>query len=84
LQIATAVLPFICEAEKLSHFTGLEKKAYVMMRASQFAKLNKIRFNEIQVSSRIEELVELTRHVNENVKLKQEVEVNKATGNDWL
>lgn len=65
IKVANAVLPFIQEAEKLVNYTGAEKKTYVMTKANQFAISNKIKFEEAQVSARVEELVELTKKVNE-------------------
>ena len=64
VKIGNAVLPFIHEAEKLTGYTGAEKKAYVMTKANQFAIQNKIVFNEEQVSKKIEELINLTKQVN--------------------
>ena len=75
IKIGNAVLPFIREAEKFSNYSGTEKKAYVMIKATQFAAKNKISFNEEQVSEKIEELVALTRQVNcKKNPTKEEVE----------
>ena len=84
--ISNAVLPIICEAEKLSNFTGLEKKAYVMTKATQFALSNKIRFDEEMVSQKIEELINLTRQVNcQCPKKKSQVEKEmRQMTKDWL
>ena len=82
LQIANAVLPFIREAENLTHFTGIEKKAFVMMKASQFAQANKMKLNETQVGTRVDELVDLTRKVNSEVNPKEIKE--QIAKNTWL
>jgi len=75
--ISNAVLPFIREAERLVHYTGVEKKLYVMTKAAQFALNNKISFDEELVSSRIEELVALTRQVNTKIRAKEVREIEK-------
>jgi len=86
--ISNAVLPFIREAEKLIHYTGIEKKLYVMTKAAQFALNNKISFDEELVSSRIEELVALTRQVNTKMRVKEikeiEKEIKEITTQNWL
>lgn len=64
ISIGNAVLPYIREAEKFTGLSGAEKKAYVMTKVSQFAMDNCIPFDSIQVSAKIEELVELTKQVN--------------------
>ena len=64
LCISNAIVPYIREAERLANFTGAEKKAYVMVKASQFALQSKIPFNEKQISDKVEELITLTRVVN--------------------
>lgn len=64
VKISNAVLPFIREAEKFSAYSGAEKKAYVMTKATQFAIANDIAFDEEQVSEKVEELVSLTKQVN--------------------
>ena len=87
MQIANAVLPFIREAEKFPAYSGVEKKAYVMIKASQFAMQNKIKFNEAQVSSRIEELVALTKQVNTKMRARETREIEqeiKEVSSSWL
>jgi hypothetical protein len=64
IRIGNAVLPYITEAENFQAFSGQEKKAYVMTRAIMFAIQNRIKFNEQQVSEKIEEIIELTKQVN--------------------
>jgi len=72
IKIGNAVLPFIKEAEKLTSYTGIEKKEYVMTKANQFAIQHNIPFNAEEVSDKIEELITLTRHVNKKITPKQE------------
>lgn len=86
LKIANAVLPFIQEAEQLVNYTGAEKKAYVMTKANQFAISNKMKFDETQVSQKVEELVQLTKQVNEREsRTKQLVTTNqKQKTEEWL
>ena len=69
--VAGAILPFIREAEKLEHYTGIEKKTYVMTRAAQYALERKIIFNEKLVSERIEEVISLTKQVNSTPEQKK-------------
>lgn len=64
IEIANAVLPYIEEAEKLIHYSGEEKKEYVMTKANQFAIDNGIAFDAEDVSAKIEELIGLTKQVN--------------------
>ena len=90
--ISNAVLPFIREAERFTHFTGLEKKIYVMTKAAQFAIANKIKFDESLVSNKVEELITLTRLVNaksrpkEKSQIEQELQELKSQNldQDWL
>jgi hypothetical protein len=87
IKIGNAVLPFIREAEKFTSYTGLEKKAYVMTKANQFALSNRIPFKEIQVSEKIEELVALTKQVNIKSTTKEKAEIKKeiqAISKIWL
>lgn len=58
-------------AETLSHYTGAEKKEYVMTKANQFAITKSIKFNADKVSSLVEDLVALTKQVNQREKDKQ-------------
>lgn len=63
-KITKEIIPYISDAEKLSHFSGEEKKEYVMTKLNKFAIENKIDFNEELTSQRIEELISLTKEVN--------------------
>jgi hypothetical protein len=88
IKISNAVLPFIKEAEKFTAYSGEEKKAYVLTKANQFALTNNLKFNENQVSEKIEELVMLTKQVNAktSTKDKNEIakEIKKITQGKWL
>lgn len=79
VKIGNAILPFIHEAEKITTYSGEEKKTYVMTKASQFAAENHISFDAEQVSEKIEELVTLTKQVNIKTKIKENAEVKKGT-----
>lgn len=63
-EVTKNIIPFIMEAEKFINYTGEEKKKYVMTRLNQYAIENNIKFNQIETSNKIEELVELTKNVN--------------------
>jgi len=77
IKIGNAVLPFIKEAEKLTSYTGAEKKEYVMTKANQFAIQHSIPFNAEEVSNKIEELITFTRHVNKKITPKQEAAIKQ-------
>ena len=64
IKIGNAVIPFIEQAEKFTHYTGAEKKEYVLTKANQFAIEKGIDFNAAEVGAKIEELVTLTKQVN--------------------
>ena len=62
--IGKAVLPYIEQAEGFTHYSGAEKKEFVMTKANQFAIERGIAFNAKLVGEKIEELVKLTKKVN--------------------
>ena len=64
IKIGEAVIPYIEQAEGFLHYSGAEKKEYVMTKATRFAIDNGIGFDAEAVSGKIEELVELTKQVN--------------------
>lgn len=64
VKIGNAVIPYIQEAETFLHYSGEEKKQFVMTKANRFAIDNNIKFDEQAVSDKIEELVALTKQVN--------------------
>lgn len=61
----------IVEAEKFTHYTGEEKKNYVLTITNQFAIQNNIDFDKEEVGKQIDELVALTRQVNQREKDKK-------------
>lgn len=64
LQLTQDLMPFIEEAEKFIHFTGVEKKAYVMTKATQLVINNKMKVSQGKISDTIDGLVRLTKEVN--------------------
>lgn len=64
IKITQEIIPFIEEAETFIHYTGTEKKAYVMTKATQFVINNKMKVEPEKISNAIEELVSLTKKVN--------------------
>ena len=70
------------EAEKL--FTlGTEKKKYVIEKMKIFTKDNKIKFNKEEVSLMIEELVILTKQINNKCNVKEEEKSDVRTSIKW-
>ena len=63
LKLAETIQPLIVEAEKFTHFSGEEKKQYVLTKANQFAIDHKLKFDQEKVSVMIDELVETTKKV---------------------
>ena len=68
IKIGNAVIPYIEQAESFAHYSGEEKKEFVMTKANQYAIENDIAFNAELVSTKIEELVKLTKKVNKREK----------------
>lgn len=64
IEICNAILPYIVQAESYVHYSGEEKKEYVMTKVNQYAIENRIAFDKQAVSAKVEELVELTKEVN--------------------
>lgn len=64
VKIGNAMIPYIEEAETFAHYSGAEKKAYVMTKIRQYALGSDIKIDEEQVSKAVEELVELSKEVN--------------------
>ena len=63
-QITKELVPCIIEAEQFVNYTGEEKKNYVMTKVNQFAIDNDITFDPEYVSSKVEQLISLTKEVN--------------------
>lgn len=64
IKIGNAMIPYIQEAESYVHYSGEEKKEYVMTKANQYAIENGIAFDKQAVSAKVEELIKLTKEVN--------------------
>lgn len=62
---------FITKAEGFEHYTGEEKKEIVLAWASNFCASKGMKFDAEKVGSEIEELVALTKKVNQRDKDKQ-------------
>ncbi len=59
-----AVAPLMEIAETFTHYSGEEKKEYVMTKVQQFAIENGIKFDSEAVTNKIEELIDLSKNVN--------------------
>lgn len=68
LKISGVIEQFIKEAEKFVNYTGAEKKAYVMAQATSFAVKNGIDVDDSYISQKVEELVTLTKEVNQRTQ----------------
>lgn len=63
-KLVTFVKETMAEADTFKNFTGVEKKAFVMTKANQWALDHGIKFNVEKVSKAIEDLIKLTKQVN--------------------
>lgn len=70
-KLKTFVQECITTAETFKNFTGEEKKEYVITKANQYAISKGIKFDTEKVSNLIEDLVTLTKQVNQREKDKQ-------------
>lgn len=78
VSIAEKVQPYIVEAEEFINYTGEEKKAYVLTKANQYAIENNLSFDVEAVSKEIDNLVELTKQVNQREKDKATTETTQT------
>lgn len=62
---------FVEEAEKFSHYTGAEKKNFVLTKLNQFSIDNHMKFDEEWVSSKVDEVISLTKKVNASENKKE-------------
>ena len=62
--LKSALCDFMIKAEEMVGSTGEEKKQAVLKWSKEFCKEQGINFNEDQVSSAIETLINLTKKVN--------------------
>jgi hypothetical protein len=63
-KIGDALIPYIEQAEKFTHYSGAEKKEYVLTKANRFAMEKGFEFNAAEAEAKLEELVALSRQVN--------------------
>lgn len=75
--LRTELQNFVSKAESFANFTGVEKKEIVLAWTANFCNSKGIKFDVEKVSAEIEELVALTKKVNQREKDKQ-VEQNKT------
>ena len=64
IKICNAIVPYIEQAEGFLHYSGEEKKEYVMTKANRYAIENNIAFDEDEISEKVEELIALSKEVN--------------------
>lgn len=64
LEVCGVLIPFVEEAETFTHYSGAEKKAYVMTKVGQFNLRQNLVMDEEFVSEMIEEYIRLSRRVN--------------------
>lgn len=75
-KLSEVLQKFVIEAEAFTNFTGAEKKEYVMTKANRYAIDNKISYDENAVSEKVEDLVALSKQVNNK---KSDLAGNKTT-----
>lgn len=73
-KITKMIIPYIVEAEELINYTGVEKKEYVMTKLNQYAIENKLKFDSNIISSKIEELLSMSKKVNYKEDIDNNVE----------
>lgn len=64
LEICGVLIPFVEEAETFTHYSGAEKKAYVMTKVGQLNLRQKVVMDDEFVSKMIEEYIRLSKRVN--------------------
>ena len=62
--ILEAVAPLMEIAEKFRHYSGEEKKEFVLTKLNQFSLENNLAFDAEAIDKKIEELIKLTKQVN--------------------
>lgn len=72
IEICNAILPFVEQAETFSHYSGEEKKQFVMTKANRYALCRGLKFDEQLVGEKVEELVALTKNVNAQAAVKSD------------
>ena len=81
-QVAGEVIPMIKEAEKLTNYTGEEKKAYVMTKLERFVINNNLKITKEDISNVIEELICLTNVVN--IKKNEDTYITKKQNDNQI
>lgn len=79
LSLTEQISVFVKEAEEFTHYTGAEKKNYVLTKMNQYSIDHNMDYDGEYVSDKIEELIETTKRVNA-VKETETVTAEK----DWL
>lgn len=64
LTVRKILLGLISEAEKFLHFTGAEKKEYVLQKVNEFITENNFTVDPAVISQTIDEIVAVTKTVN--------------------
>ncbi len=59
-----AIAPLMELAEKYHNYSGEEKKQFVLTKMNQLAIENNLKFDAEEISNRIEELITLSKEVN--------------------
>lgn len=58
------LMNFMAEAENHKNFSGEDKLQFVLSKYIQYCYANKIDYNEVETTSDVEQLVELTKEIN--------------------
>lgn len=64
VDLLDAVAPIMEIAETFTHYSGEEKKEYVLTKINQLAIENGVDYDSETVTSKIEELIKLSKQVN--------------------
>lgn len=73
-KIAKAAQTYVTDAEQFIHYSGTEKKTWVLTKINQYAIQAGIPFDEDQASGIVEDIVTITKKVNRRDKdIKKEV-----------
>ena len=67
-KLETALKEFIENVECLTNLTGEEKKEIVLAKASNFCQTIGLKFDVVKVSTTIEDLISLSKKVNQREK----------------
>lgn len=70
-KITSALKNFIVDAEQFTNYTGEEKKQFVLTRVSRYAQQNNLPFDEQEADDQLEEMVALTKSVNNGARFKE-------------